>query len=332
MARRSISYSEAVETLRGIGWTWTRIAAHYGVSEREARRWADEGAPERLPAHPLAVHYRAALVVNDLQFPYYDRAVWEVTCQVAADNEVEVVVWNGDIFDFPQLSSFKHDPHKVATAREDVLAFHREVREPLLTSTHYGVEEWWLDGNHEDRYTRYCEHNASALGDADPIRFMGLGKMARYLPYGERLGHRLTPQLMVTHGWLCGRTATRAMVEQTGMSLLHGHTHRVSSWFMTTANGVVGGWECGHMSDPSRVPGFHKAGDPNWQQVVGTVVRQSRTGHSFHVEVGQVFGCHSERAIVNGREYELDRPRQSRHTRPPVMGTEGVPSWIGAAA
>lgn len=307
-----MSISHDVNRLRNLGWTWTRIGAHYRVSEREVRRWSEhaEDAPKGL-LPPLVLSYATVLVVNDAQYPHHDPALWEVTCQLAQDVEPEQIVWAGDMIDFPQLSSFKFDPHKTGKAKEDVEGFHVELREPLLNAAAKGVgykpDEIWLDGNHEHRYTRYMEENSNALEEADPVRFLELQDVDKYYPYGTRIGHKIVPELAVVHGWRVTKSALKEHVLAMDCSVIHGHTHRISQYRTTTAARDLAGFEVGHMSDYRKVPGHHGKGKPDWQQVAGTVVRHSRQGESFNVEVAEVFGRNNDRVIFGDREYRLDR-------------------------
>jgi len=306
-----------IPELREKGWTLTRIAAHYGVSERELGRWVQSGRlnpknpvprewAEALPPRPLALDYEQTLVVNDAQYPHHDSALWEATCRIARDAEVDRIVWAGDMLDFEQLSSFTFDVYKTQRAQDDVEGFHRDLREPLIKSIGYKPEEIWLDGNHEHRYSRYVQKH-SALGESNAIEFMGIGNMKTYIPYGTRIGYWLTPSLVVVHGWSTAKNSAQRHLMDMGASVIHGHTHRLSSFHMQTSREHMVAYEVGHMSDPSQVPGFHGEGLPDWHQVAGTLVQTSRTGESFNVEVLEVVGRNHDRVFCNGRVYDIER-------------------------
>lgn len=300
--------SDDLHTLRSLGWTWTRIGSYFGVSEREVMRWASDGFPARAVSvpKPIILDYQPVFVVNDTQYPHHDPALWEVTCQVARDAEVEEIVYAGDMLDFEQLSSFKFDPHKTDKAADDVEGFHAELREPLLSGLNK-PREHWVDGNHEHRYTRFMEQHA-ALEDPDPVRFMKLKEMNSFYPYGSRIGHYITPELAVVHGWETGKTtALRNHVKEMGCSVIHGHTHRVGQVRQRIGNRLVAGWEVGHMADYRKVPGHHGKGIPDWQQVAGTLVHKARKGESFHVEVLEVVGEKEDKVFANGRVYKIAR-------------------------
>lgn len=305
-----------IDRLRGLGWSYTRIGAHYGVSEREVGRWhRGETFPDRPTAPPLALNWGTAFIVNDVQFPSWDPALFEVATQIARDAEVDRVIWDGDNLDFEQLSSFAHNPYKITTARKDVARFHADVYDPFRREVPTLVEEDWNDGNHEYRVQRYLEHNAAALGELfDQRDFLELPEEVRFHSYGKGVGTWLTPKLLVAHGWQASKwsayTAKANLMDVGGqVSVITGHTHRVGVFMHTTPGGVQASYEVGHMCDPALVPKAIQ-GVNDWQQVAGTIVRYERGGDAFHVELLPVIGSKQDRVIANGREYRLERGRR----------------------
>lgn len=303
--------------LRDLGWDWSRIAAHYKVSERQVRRWgADEQdgvqLPGRLPAPPVELYYGTAFVVSDTQFPFHDPALWEVVCDIYGDLQPDKLIWDGDILDFPQLSTkFKHNAYQLRTAQTDVEDFHDQLRSPLIAS-HSPADEAWSDGNHEDRYGRYAYEVATALEDSlkSARDFLQLPETVRYHPYGRAIGEWIIPnKLLVSHGWRASAHSAytaKANLEDLGggVSVITGHTHRTGQYNRTTALGVVRAYEIGHMADERTVP---KAvpGKQNWQQVAGTVVRYARDGSDFDVSILNVLN--DDRVIANDRVYQIER-------------------------
>lgn len=306
-----------INALRDLGWTWTRIAAHYGVSEREVRRWQTDPVDGYL-LPPLALNYYTALIINDTQYPSYDPALWEVTCQIAKDAEVEVIIWDGDMLDFEQLSSFTHNPYKITTASSDVEGFHRDLRDPLLSAAKETLrEEHWNNGNHEFRYTRYIERNAPAIGRMpEPRDFLQIPDSIEFHEWGKAQGTWLGDSLLVSHGWNAlkwsAATAKANALDVGTVSVITGHTHRIGMFAHTILDPKTGkpqvqvSWEVGHMSNeatlPKSVEGFN-----DWQQVAGTLVRKERGGNAFHVDLLPVFGSNLDRVIANGREYQIER-------------------------
>lgn len=301
-----------IDILRNKGWTWTEIGATYSASERQVRRWVDEQEAPSLPP-PVDVNYDTAFVINDTQYPYHDPALWEVACQIARDTNPDTIIWAGDMIDFPQLGTYKHDPYRLRSADQDVEGFHDDIRLPLLEAVKGEPRELWANGNHEDRYKRYREKNEQPAGRGilpHIKEFLRLPEEVDYVDWGKCSGHLLTPKLLIAHGWYARKwsayTAKAHSVEVGDISVLTGHTHRIGQFAHTTRSGTQVAYENGHMCDPDATPKA-TAGYQNWQQVAGARIRYERGGDAFDVELIPVFGPKRDRCIAGNREYRISR-------------------------
>lgn len=243
-----------------------------------------------------------AYVVNDLQFPYHDPALWEVCIQIARDNDVDHLVLNGDMLDFPQLGQYRKNPYVLEQASLDVDRFWERVVDPLLGGNPQISTRSFLAGNHEQRYERYVVDNAPAIMVEGLRKFLRLDDTWDYHPYERASGLYLAPDLLVTHGWLVrsssGATAKAHALDMGGISVLLGHTHRVGVYAKTTPAGTQWAYECGHMSKdpPAASPGLQ-----DWQQTAGTLVHMWQGGWS--VELLPVWG---NTVMAGGRHYSLN--------------------------
>lgn len=303
-------------------WSWTRIAAAYGTTERTVRRWAEgEEAPTGLSS-PLELRYGTAFVVSDAQFPFHDEALHEVQTEIVRDLQPDQLIFAGDTIDFPQLSSFVHNPYKLQQAMDDVKACHLRYINPLTEAA--PDSKWiWVDGNHEQRIQRYLERNAAAIEDyIDPRKFMNLSGFHEYFTYGRAVGYMLTPKLLVCHGWQARKHSAytaKANLEDVGyrVSVLGAHTHRLGAYFHTGFDGEpVVSYEMGHSSDIERVPMAYAGGTPNWQSSAGAIVRYKLNGDSFVIELLPVLGPRGNRRVLvsaTGKEYKLQDGSKRRH-------------------
>lgn len=306
-----MSTLDDISALRDRGWTWTRIAAHYGTSERGVRRWVAEGdAPDLAP--PADLHNKKCLIINDLQYPYYDPALFEVVTEVAKDFEPTHLLWDGDNLDFPQLGRYNHNAYTLDQADADVAGFHHDCREPLIEAAQSIEEETWNDGNHEYRYEKYVDHNASALATfPDPPTFLQLPAHVTYQRYGKARGTFLLPDLLVAHGWRTNKHAGYAAKNSLddvggGISVIVGHTHRIGMHARLTPQGPIFAYEVGHMADMERVP-KNIEGMNNWQQIAGTLVTYNEDEGWFDVKLCPVLGPDRDVVIANDREYRISR-------------------------
>lgn len=297
-----------IEGLKDLGWTWTQIGAHYGTSERGVRRWVEDGSriPDLPP--PAELNHYKALVVSDTQFPFFDPALWELTCQVARDAGVEELIFDGDIFDFEQLGSFNHNPYRINQTSHDIDEGWRRMLDPLLSATKKTVKrKRFAAGNHEHRYNRYVDHNAGALGTYAPLKeALRLDDSWDFAEYGKAQGVQPTPDLLVAHGWRANKYTAANTLADIGacMSVIIGHTHRVGTYYQQTPRGLVRAFEIGHMADvealPKSVPGWQ-----NWTQMAGVIVTVARDGSYFDVDMNPVVG--DGVVLANDSEYRLER-------------------------
>lgn len=291
-------------------WTWTRIAASYNTSEREVRRWVngDKEAPSMAP--PVELNHEKILVVNDTQFPHVDRALWEVTCQIARDNEVTQVDFDGDIFDFEQLGRYNHNSYRINTAARDVERGWEQMLQPLIDENPQVERFRFESGNHEHRYNKYVDHNAGAVGQFPTLKqFLQLPDDWAFSEYGKLQGLRPVEGLLIAHGWRTNKYSDFWTLQDASFqfSVIIGHTHRMKSWTRRLPEGgVVRCHEAGHMCDPTNLPKSVE-GVQQWSQTAGALVTVNMDTGIYDVEMCPVLGPDEDVVHAGGREYRIDR-------------------------
>jgi len=217
------------------------------------------------PSHPHLAF--TAVVVSDQQCPYHDEYMHEEVCNFLSRNSPQILIVNGDTFDFPEVSSYDSNLRMDSHVNRSIDAGYAVLRDyrsslPLGTSCHI------LFGNHEQRLVKYISRHASALygihrgGTSDDV--LSLPYLARLdeLGYQFHTGHwndwpaatiEITPGLIVKHGWgvRAGSGATaRAALEKLGVSIILGHIHRLARVHVTKEMsstrlvGIEGGTLC----------------------------------------------------------------------------------------
>jgi len=159
----------------------------------------------------------------------------------------------------------------------------------------------YLEGNHEDRLTRYKWTKAPVM---TYIRALGLEKLLdlekldiKFIPYTKYWNYK---KIYFVHGDIIrkesGYTA-RNMLDKWGVNLICGHSHRTGKHNRTTLNGNQGAWESGCLCDTN--PEYIK-GKANWQQ--GMSVVNYYKDKIFYVHNIDIV-LHS--FIYDGKYYEL---------------------------
>lgn len=270
------------------------------------------GAVPDNPNVPLNNHSNEViLVVSDYQFPFAHQHAVKVIEKVAQQLKPHVLMFLGDICDFPSLSKkFRTSPNLRGKVVEEV----QEAKEHVhrLVELAEPEEVWWIDGNHEDRLRRHIEDNAPELASILNVSNFGIESMIGlpdldvdnyiYYPYPQGFIHR--GSLYFHHGIYHGKNSRgiRREVLERGVSVIQGHTHCLNSITerrMDTRHPendkYIAGYENGCLCNfqapsPPYGMGVPRATRfPNWQ--LGFSVVQF-FDDMFHVEQ-----CH----IINGR-------------------------------
>ena len=245
------------------------------------------------------------VVLNDIHFPFHDRPVLEeLVLPFVKELEPDGIHLNGDITDHFQLSSFDKNPlTKVSVKTEQVLLG------KFLKNFQDVPYRIYKGGNHEDRWRRYLWSNAPALVESGMVDFETVFKLAdhgfEYQLYGEK---SWIGKLLLVHGSIVrkhsGMTA-RGHFEKYGCSVMHGHTHRMGSYFHTNINGPHVCYENGHLSDVSKA---EYVTDPDWQQ--GFSVIQVMEDGVFNVDQIKVLEIGGRKQFIYGGERYRAVPRK----------------------
>jgi hypothetical protein len=188
------------------------------------------------------------VVLNDIHFPFHSSSLNELVIPFVKELRPKGIHLNGDIVDMFQLSDFDKNPlTKTSVKTEQVLLakFMREFRDVEIKE--------FKEGNHEDRWRRYLWAHAPALVESGMVDFPTVFKLADHgFTYQEYGGKSWIGKLLLVHGSIVrkhsGMTA-RGHFEKYGCSVMHGHTHRLGSYFHTNINGPHVCYENGHLSD-----------------------------------------------------------------------------------
>jgi len=186
----------------------------------------------------------------------------------------------GDLVDFYPISRFDRDPTR-ATGLQVELDAARKFLDTLRTTCPH-AKIILSEGNHEYRLRRYLWRQAPELS---ALRCLELGKLLGLAELGidyraHNQPYRLA-SLLLTHGQLVrkwsGYTA-RGHFEKYGCCVLHGHSHRLASFYHRELGDTFGAWENGCLCvlDPEY------AIAPDWQH--GWSVVWTTGDVCFHVE------------------------------------------------
>jgi metallophosphoesterase superfamily enzyme len=168
------------------------------------------------------------IVLNDTQFPFHDVPTLQAVTRFLDDFEPHVIVLNGDIFDFYEMSDFDKNPRRAFTLQDEIDIGRKVI--DRWADRHNRAKRILIAGNHEDRLRRQLWKNPrfASLRDLDLQHLLSPDDAWEVLPYGSQaqISH-----MLVEHGdRATSKSAYSAwgMFLKRGMSGIMGHTHRMA--------------------------------------------------------------------------------------------------------
>jgi predicted phosphodiesterase len=182
-----------------------------------------------------------------------------------------IVLLNGDVADFSQLS--RHDPmgwQRRYTVKEEMGAITDRLDDLVLA--HPGAKRILTRGNHDDRFNKRLAMQAP--------EYEGVPGMAleNHLPdWTHTTSVMINGSILIKHSWHSGVHGAWNNVLKAGVTMITGHTHRLTVREYTDYRGTRYGIETGMLADPDEQQ-FEYAldGPKNWQP--GFMVLTIRNG------------------------------------------------------
>lgn len=223
------------------------------------------------------------LVIPDIHFPEHDEKALEIIYHVLKVDQFDEIIQLGDMLDMYPISSFSKDPERVGLGlkHEILLArtFLTKVRklQPKAKIT-------LLKGNHEARFDRYMMNMAPGLTHLfDYKDLLGLKELnIQYVDVIHTIG-----KLHFMHGVLVrahSAYSCKSHFDKYNMSIIHGHTHRLGSYYKTNLDTTFTVHELGCLCKLN--PDYVKdKGVSDWQQGFGVIYIDKKTGYFMVVPV-----------------------------------------------
>lgn len=256
------------------------------------------------------------MLSSDQQIPYHDPRAIELWFKVMKSFKPDVVDYLGDTDDQACYSRWTEGrPVEFLQAHKDGQP---ETIFPMARSEAQGAREFYEQtrkmrpnaqlfsalGNHDVRVFDYFEKKLpEQLSAMTPESLWGLDTLGyEYIFYGDMPKKRFG-DIHVHHGVAISQHAgesVRKDVENFGVSIIRGHSHRAGSFFRTyeLRDETVRGYEIGHMSDV-KSDGMSYTNMKNWQQ--GFAIGHIENGERPHIQfihISPEYTCY-----VDGKKY-----------------------------
>lgn len=258
---------------RGEQLTRTLIAEAFNISDPMSRcwRWAltNKEVIRAKPLQLLIAEAERVLVLNDIHIPYHDPIAVEAALAYGERLNPTIVLLNGDVIDFYQISRYIKRPthHNVETEIQQTRTFLEDLRLRFPDA-----RILYKQGNHEQRLEHYIITSAreiyTLIGDllANKLDFARLG-----IEYHEdifQLG-----KLWILHGHEKPNGGdpeyvTNVIFKYVLDHFIVGHFHRTQEKIFRRINGdTFWGGALGYLAGPMDYAPLNK-----WNQGVGALV------------------------------------------------------------
>lgn len=203
------------------------------------------------------------VVLPDIHFPFQDDD--RLNEALLDCREADHIIILGDLLDGYDISDFSKDGNRRFTLNDELVLGREFLARLRRQNTSARID--LIEGNHEQRWKRYLG-KAPAAASVDSVRNLiplelkvdqeGIHyhKRSGFVAYGRRFKHGDYVRAKA------GRTADAEMSKHL-VNGFSGHTHRLGpSVFSDKEGRRWEWWECGHLSDVSKVEYID---NPDWQ-------------------------------------------------------------------
>ncbi len=201
---------------------------------------------------------KSILTFSDMHLPYHDKNAAELLIKVLEDTCPDIVIANGDLFDFYSVSSHRKDPRRALQLEDEVIE--SMAYWAAIDDACGDAHKVFLMGNHEDRLNRYLQDRAPALVGLAGLsveEIFSLGDAGwEVVGYKDSIdiGRITYTHDLANTGPYCVEYALR----DAGHSIVIGHAHRIRTSVCGDISGTPRVAHCfGWLGDASKADYMH---------------------------------------------------------------------------
>jgi UDP-2,3-diacylglucosamine pyrophosphatase LpxH len=178
------------------------------------------------------------LVINDLHIPFQDDEAVELILKFGKNLHPDKLFILGDFVDMYSISHFSRDPERVTNLKPEFEQGKRIL--DLIVNTINAKEVIFTEGNHEDRLRKFLWNNPVIHGLISMEDKLGVNDLGiKYYEYGKNYIYK--NKLIYTHGNKVNKYSAytaKNMMDDLGLSVISGHTHRLGTHYRTDYGGA----------------------------------------------------------------------------------------------
>ncbi len=222
-------------------------------------------------------------ILNDIHFPFEDRARYAVTLKIMRATKLNHIYLNGDIGEFQGASSWPKHPDESFKLCDEVDYINKKFDE--IMKLFPGVPVTLIEGNHCYRFFRYIRDVAPqmwGLIDCPKILKFPERPKWKFVPYGPmQLVKCGISNLYLRHEPLGrGVACAKQTAENSYVDIAFGHTHTYQSYTHRKFGPspiVTKAYSLGWMGDETRPVFDYRGAKENWVKGM-TIVEATKDG------------------------------------------------------
>ena len=243
---------------------------------------------------------KTILVVPDLHGQEKDEVAWRICLRVAKWLEPNICVVLGDFMDSESVSTHPRNSCRPPNLGEDYAVANQDL-DALDSALPAICKKHFIEGNHEDRITRFLRNQAPELDGALllPREALRLNERGwKWIPYGETL---TIGKMIFVHGWYTIKFHAARHTDRLGDSVFYGHTHQFQAFQTFHGSNAHLGMNLGCLC---KVNPKWLRGKPNdWALGFGIIYFDEKTGEFWPQFVPIING----RAVILGKIFGTRR-------------------------
>ncbi len=202
--------------------------------------------------------------------PYQDTEALDLVLKFAKDLKPDKLFILGDFMDMYSISTFDRNPERVTNLQVEF-----DAGAELL----YRIKETvdcdiiFCEGNHEDRMRKFLWNNPVLNGCIDLKSKLGINELGiDYYEYGKNYVYK--DKLIYTHGNKANKHSAytaKNLMDDLGLSVIFGHTHRLGSHYRTDYGGAKVAFENGCLCQNDLALEWFRKEVIDWQKGISVI-------------------------------------------------------------
>lgn len=251
-------------------------------------------------------------IINDLHIPYHDDSAVGLAITVLADADLDMLILNGDIFDFHNINRHKKAHVELQTSLEDEFYIGREFFDMIRKKfTNKGVKVVYIRGNHEEWLDDFIIKQCPAFWNFCRLEAMVDLRDITVIPYNQSYQPVPNVAFRVQHSPpKYGVNGCRGSLNLKGdVTYVWGCSHQMQYASRTNDSGLVveaffNGWLGSQVDSPDhRLVFKYKKSHLTWQQCFMITDIIDGESYSNQILIKQDQGRY--RCTYNGNLYEV---------------------------